>query len=99
MVGYELVQVKRRKFCPPRMPLAPCSRISHVKYHTDRHALWKRVTWPVFFCSGPRTGASGESVSPPTAGPQQRSVMVRRFRGKTGFFRFFFSERADCTYS
>ena len=34
---YELVQFKRRKLSPPRMPLALSTRMSHFWYHTDRH--------------------------------------------------------------
>ena len=38
-----------------------------------------------FFCSGPRTGASGENVSTDHR-PSKRSKMVRRFRRTTVFF-------------
>ena len=81
---YELVQVKRR------MSPAPSTRMSHVWCHADRHEEWKRVTSPVF-CSGPRTGSSGENVSPPTTGlKKDQYVMVRRFRRQTFFFYIFF---------
>ena len=47
----------------------------------------------IFFCSGPRTGASGENVSPPTSGLQK--VHTRNGRAfpeeeKCFFFFFFF---------
>ena len=63
---YKLVQGKHPKCCQPRMPHAIDIRMSHTEvfctwYHAHRHEQWKRVAWPVF-CSGPRTGASGEHV-------------------------------------
>ena len=47
------------------------------------------MAWPVFF-SAPRTGASGESVSPPTTGLQKCQKWSGVFRRKTTFLLSFF---------
>ena len=66
---HQLVQAYCPKLCPSRMPHAIATRMPHVLDGTDDHEQWKRVT--IVACSGPRTGAIGESVSSPTSGLQK----------------------------
>ena len=61
--------------------------IFSTECHTGRHEQWKKVTWPLFFCSGPTTGASGDNVSPPTTGLQKD----QKWSGVSVGFFFFFS--------
>ena len=65
---YELVQVKRRKFSPPRKPLALSNRMSHIHYHTDRNEQWMSGKgWHGHFVQGLKLAlVSGENASPPT---------------------------------
>ena len=63
----ELVQAQNPKFRHATNAALVATRMSHIWYHTDRHKQWKRVTWPFFFCQGPRTSASSENVPRPQA--------------------------------
>ena len=47
------------------------------------------MTWPVFY-SGPRNGASGENVSPPTTGLQKKVNNGHAFLKENTFFSIFF---------
>ena len=55
------------------------------------------MTWPLYF-TGPRIGASGENVSPPSTGHQKGQKWSGVAVG-IQFFHRFFSERGDCMYS
>ena len=68
----ELVQDKRRKFSPPRMPLAPSIRMLHTRYLLSYWPPWtvEEGDMATFF-SWPRIGASGENVSAPATGHQK----------------------------
>ena len=61
-----------------------CNSCSNVTYSVSHWSPWTANSgrgWHSPFCwSGPRTGASGENVSPPTTGLPTKSVVVRRFR-------------------
>ena len=86
---YELVQVKRRKKRPPRMPLALSTRMSHIQYHTDRHNNGRG--WHGHFFIQDLGLALVAKRVPTDHRPSKRSIMVRRFRSKQHFFsRLFF---------
>ena len=88
---YELVQDKRRKFPPPRMPLAPSIRVLHTSYLESYRPRWT-VVYEVLivgdmatFGLGPKIGASSvENKRVPTHHrPSKRPTLVTRFRRKT----------------
>ena len=91
---YELVQVKWRKLSPPRVPHATDSVLECHIFCIILTAMNSGRGWRGHvFCSGPRTGASGENVPPPTTGlqngQQRSSVSVGR---KVWFSRFYLNE-------
>ena len=43
---YRLVQAKKKKISPPRIPLAVSSQRVNIWYRSEPHGQWKRVTWP-----------------------------------------------------
>ena len=98
---YELVHVKRRKLSPPRMPLAPSTRLPPTKvFSIIMTAINSGLgCHSQFCCSGSTIGASGENVSPPTTDLQKGQKWSGVSVGKHQFFPFFFCERADCRYS
>ena len=57
-----------------------------VQTTTNRGRGWHSQ----LFCSGPRTGAGGENVSPFTTGLQKKSIMVGRCRRAKTFVSLFF---------
>ena len=82
---------------------AACNTYSNVTYLASCWPTWTVEEGDMascFFRSGPRTGPSGENMSPPTMGVQKgqqwSGVYVRR---DIFFFFFLFSERADHRYS
>ena len=41
------VQAKRATLCPPLMPHAIATRMSHIWHHTDRYNISYRMKWPI----------------------------------------------------
>ena len=84
--------------CFRRNGIAPWNDENSLPYECHLHYLLERHIFGIipaatnggrgwhghFFCSWPRTGASGKNVPPPTA-----IIMVRRFRRKKPFVFFF----------
>ena len=73
----------------PRMPLhyvLECHIFSITLTAMNRGRGWHGQC----FCSGPRTGDSGENVSPPTTGLQKGQYWSGVSVGKHHFFLFFF---------
>ena len=93
---FRMVQEYCPKTCQPRTTLAIHSRMSNVRYHTDRHEQQTAMAQPVLFWS-PWAGASGENMSQPTAGlpngQQQSGVSL------TAIFSTYLSEPAGSRHS
>ena len=98
--SYELVQDKRRKFPPSRMPLAPSTRMLHTRYlvsHSPRWAVEEGDHVQLLF-SGPRICASAKTCSPPITGHRKGQKWPDVSVGEKLVFTSF-SEWGDCGYS
>ena len=71
-----------------------CSNVTYQVFSVILTAMNSGRGWHShFFCSGRRTGASGENVSPPTTGLRKRQQWSGVSVGKPFFFPIFFGTR------
>lgn len=91
-----LVQAYRPKVCPPRMPIATSTQVSHAWYPRNDNEQRKRVTSPFLFSNLGLVLAAKLCLDGPQA--FKRSTIVRCFRKKIFVFQtFFWTNRFVCT--